>query len=59
MSVISYLTIVGLEVGVVLPQILDFLDEVVLVCFGMWFVDAVKSACSTSTANVRSGPVTL
>ena len=48
-----------LEVGVVLPQILDFFDEVVLVCLGMWFVDAIKSACSTSTANVRSGPVTL
>ena len=59
MSIMSYLTIVGSKIGVVLPQVLDFLDEVVLVCFGMWFVDAFQSACNTSTANVRSRPVTL
>lgn len=48
-----------LEVGIVLSQILDFLDEVVLVCFGMGLVDAPKFACSTSAADIWSGPVTL
>ena len=58
-GIISYLTVVGLEVGIILAQVLDLLYEVVLMCFGMWFVDASQLACSTSTANVRSGPITL
>lgn len=48
-----------LEIDVVLPQVLDFLNKVILVCFGMRLVDALKFACSTSTANIWSGPVTL
>lgn len=49
----------GLEIGIILSQTLDFLDKVVLVCFGMRLIDASKFACSTSTANTWSGPVTL
>ena len=48
-----------LEVDVVLSQVLDFFDEVILMCFGMRLVDAFEFACSTSTANIRSGPITL
>lgn len=59
MSIISYFTVVILEFGVVLSQVLDLLDEVVLVCFGMGLVDASKLACSTSPANIWSGTVTL
>ena len=42
-----------------LSQRLDFLDEVVLMCFGMRLVEASKFACTTSTANVWSASVTL
>ncbi len=49
----------GLEVDIVLAQILDLLDEIILMCLGMRLVDASKFACSTSTANIRSGPITL
>lgn len=47
------------EVGIVLSKVLDFLDEIVLVCFGMRLVDASKFAGSTSTANIWSDPITL
>ena len=59
MGLTSYLTIVALEVGIILSQILNFLDEVVLVCFGMRLVYASKFACSTSATNIWSGPITL
>lgn len=49
----------GLQIGIILAQILDFFDKVVLMCLGMWFVDTYEFACSTSTANLRSDPVTL
>ena len=49
----------ALEVCIVLSQIFDFPDEVILVCFGMRLVDASKFACSTSTTNVWSDPITL
>ena len=49
----------ALEIGIILSQILDFLDEVVLMCFGMRLVDAFKFACRTSTANIWSSPITL
>ena len=48
-----------LEVDIVLAQILDLLDEVILMCLGMRLVDASEFACSTSTANIWSGPITL
>ena len=58
-GIISYLTVVVLEIGVLLSQRLDFLNEVVLMCFGMRLIEAAKVACSTSTANVWSASVTL
>lgn len=58
-GIISYFAVVALEIGIVLSQILDFLDEVILMCFGVRLVDASEFACCTSTANTRSGPVTL
>lgn len=48
-----------LEIGIILSQTLDFLDEVVLMCFGVRLVETSKFACSTSTANIWSGPITL
>ena len=48
-----------LEIDVVLPQVLNFLNKVILMCFGMRLVDAFEFACSTSTADIWSGPVTL
>ena len=59
LSIITDFTVVVLKIGIVLSQIFDFLDEVVLMCFGMGLVDASKLACSTSTANLWSGTVTL
>lgn len=59
MGIVSYFTVVVLKVGIILSQILDFLDEVVFMRFGMRLVDASQFACRTSTANIWSGPVTL
>ena len=48
-----------LKAGIFLSQVLDFLDKVILMCFGMRLVDAFEFACSTPTANIWSGSVTL
>ena len=49
----------ALEGCVVLSQIFDFSDEVILMCFGMRFVDAPKFARSTSTTDLWSDSITL
>ena len=49
-GIISYLRVVVLEIGIILAQILDFL-EVVFMCLGMRLVDASKFTGNTSTAD--------